>query len=73
MSGAGIEETTEMKFALYCKCGGAWRGNMPDDAAAYFREAWAATHNAPGCGPCDAATASRARTKAEREEFERGH
>jgi len=60
-----------MKFALYCKCGASWGGSMPEEAVARVREAWAETHNAPGCGPCNAATASRARAKAEREEFKR--
>jgi len=63
-----------MKFALYCKCGATWRGDIPETMATRIRQVWTETHNEPGCGPCDAATASRARAKAEREEFkEHGH
>ncbi len=55
------------KVTLYCKCGGAWTGKLGGGAktlADLERTFWEA-HDGPACGPCDAATARRARAKAE--------
>jgi hypothetical protein len=56
-----------MKLRLFCTCGAAWFGTIPDDAKAerLKRDIWDAVHTGPGHAPCDTQTAARARAKEE--------
>jgi len=51
------------RFAFYCRCGAAWRGDLPADKAAAVERVWRQAHDGDGHGPCDAAAARRARAR----------
>ncbi len=65
---ANQESTRRKEVRLYCKCGGAWVGNVSPKAAELVLVVFKEDHSGEGCAPCDSKTASRARMKAERKE-----
>lgn len=50
---------------LYCSCGAAWTGDVPESVADKIIAVFSEVHNGPRHGCCDAETARRARAKAE--------
>ena len=56
-----------MILALYCKCGGYWKGQLPYEAAMAVKLEFERIHRGPGHGRTDPETCRRARAKAERE------
>ncbi len=57
-----------MRLDLHCTCGGAWRGDVGVRGGAYIYAEWQKVHSGPGHAPCNAATARRARGKAEKKQ-----
>ena len=55
------------ELQLHCTCGAKWAGALPEGVDTIFREMWDSAHAGEGHAPCDAATARRARAKAERQ------
>jgi hypothetical protein len=54
-----------MKFSLACKCGAAWKGEVPRGPFAAIRALWDEVHFGVGHGDTTPKAARRARMKSE--------
>ena len=53
-----------VKFANYCRCGAAWKGQVEKSALDLIETEWHTVHSGQEHSSCDAKTASQARKAA---------